>query len=567
MFHLRRFLRPYLKETIIGFTAKLLEAMLELLLPFYMAKIIDYGIAEMDISYIWKMGLIMLGIVICGLLSASLCQYYASKASQGVGNNIRRELMEKISEFSYKELDEFGNATLINRVTNDVNQVILAVAFFIRLVSRAPFLCIGALIMSIYVAPQLSLIFAVLIPLFILVLAIIMKLTVPMYKKAQSKLDHVGQVLKENLNGVRVIRAFARHKNEKDKMDGATDELAKAYVRVSNLSALMNPLTTVIMNAGIIITLYLGAFYVDSGDLTKGTIVALISYITQVLLALIIAANLLVLFTKGSASASRISEILECGVTINDPEAEGLASNNQAVVEFDNVSFGYTSKEAISNISFKLTSSKTLGIVGTTGSGKTSLVNLIPRFYDTCEGKVKFNALPVDSYKQVSLREKIGIVPQKAVLFTGSIADNVRWGNPDADEEEVIEALKIAQAYDFVMDMADGINSYVFEGGQNFSGGQRQRLTIARALVKKPELLIMDDSLSALDYKTDLSLRRAIKESLKKTTVIIVSQRISSVAGADSILVLDDGIQVGYGTHGELLETCETYREIYESQK
>lgn len=570
MFKLRRFLKPYIKETVIGSGAKLFEAILELLLPIFMGKIIDIGIVNNDISYIGKMAAIMFLIISVGLASASLCQYYASYTCQSVGNDIRKELLRKISLFSYADIDRFGNSTLINRMTNDVNQVVWAVAMLIRLVSRAPFLCIGAIVMSIYIDPKMSLIFVVLIPVFVLVIAIIMRKTLPLYKNAQGKMDNLGHVLRENLTGVRVIRAFARHENESIRMKEATEDVSKAYIRVTNLSALMNPITSLIMNIGIIALLYFGGINVNIGSLTQGDIIVLINYITQVLLALIVVANLLVTFTKASASAIRISEVLECEPSIRDEERlddtleETLSAED--IVTFDNVSFRYNTEEVLSDLSFSIKKGEVFGVVGTTGSGKSTVANLIPRFYDTTEGEVLFKGKDVRKLSQGFLHEEIGIVPQKSVLFTGTISENIKWGKEDATDEEVIEALKAAQAYDFVSKMKDNIHSVIYEGGKNFSGGQRQRLAIARALVKRPTLIILDDSLSALDYETDKKLRKSLRDNLKDTTTIIISQRISSIISADKILVLDDGKCMGIGTHEELLKNCPTYREIYESQ-
>ena len=566
MFKLKRFLRPYIKETVIGAGAKLFEAILELLLPLLMGKIIDIGIKNGNITYIWKTALLMFGIISVGLASASLCQYFASYACQNVGNDIRKELLKKISQLSYEDIDHFSDSTLINRTTNDVNQIVQAVAMLIRLVSRAPFLCIGALVMSLYINPKLSLIFAVLIPVFVLILIIIMKKTVPLYKASQSRLDTLGRVLRENLTGVRVIRAFARHEKEQERMNEATDDLSKAYIRVSNLSALMNPITSLVMNTGIIVLLYIGAINVNIGTLTQGDIVVLINYITQVLLALIIVANLVVLFTKASASAARINEIFEYTPSIVDNKNEKALEYTNKIVVFDNVSFKYNSEEVLSNLSFTIEKGNIFGIVGTTGSGKSTVANLIPRFYDTTEGRVIFGGKDVKDLSQSFLHDEVGVVPQKAVLFSGTIADNIRWGKEEATDNEVIEALQVAQAYDFASSMKDGINSVIYEGGKNLSGGQRQRLTIARALIKKPNLIILDDSLSALDYQTDKKLRNSLKENLKDSTVIIISQRISSIISADKILVLDDGRCVGIGNHEELLSICETYKEIYESQ-
>jgi ATP-binding cassette subfamily B multidrug efflux pump len=566
LFKLKRFLRPYIKETVIGAGAKLFEAILELLLPLFMGKIIDIGIKNGNITYIWKTALLMFGIISVGLASASLCQYFASYACQNVGNDIRKELLKKISQLSYEDIDHFSDSTLINRTTNDVNQIVQAVAMLIRLVSRAPFLCIGALVMSLYINPKLSLIFAVLIPVFVLILIIIMKKTVPLYKASQSRLDTLGRVLRENLTGVRVIRAFARDEKEQERMNEATDDLSKAYIRVSNLSALMNPITSLVMNTGIIVLLYIGAINVNIGTLTQGDIVVLINYITQVLLALIIVANLVVLFTKASASAARINEIFEYTPSIVDNKNEKVLEYTDKIVVFDNVSFKYNSEEVLSNLSFTIEKGNIFGIVGTTGSGKSTVANLIPRFYDATEGRVIFGGKDVKDLSQSFLHDEVGVVPQKAVLFSGTVADNIRWGKEDATDDEVIEALQVAQAYDFVSSMKDGINSVIYEGGKNLSGGQRQRLTIARALIKKPNLIILDDSLSALDYQTDKKLRNSLKENLKESTVIIISQRISSIISADKILVLDDGRCVGIGNHEELLSSCETYKEIYESQ-
>ena len=383
-------------------------------------------------------------------------------------------------------------------------------------------------------------------------------------------MDSLGHVLKENLSGVRVIRAFARHENESERIKDVTEEVSKAYIKVTNLSALMNPITSLIMNIGIIVLLYVGGINVNIGTLTQGDIVVLINYITQVLLALIVVANLLVTFTKASASSIRINEVLEYTPSIEDKEylediSEELEINNE-IVTFDNVTFKYNSEEVLSNVSFSIKKGEVFGIVGTTGSGKSTVANLIPRFYDTTEGEVLFKGKDVRSISQNLLHEQIGVVPQKSVLFTGTISENIKWGKENATNEEIIEALKAAQAYDFVSKMKEGIDSIIYEGGKNFSGGQKQRLAIARALVKKPSLIILDDSLSALDYATDKKLRESLKENLKDTTTIIISQRISSIISADKILVLDDGKCMGLGTHDELLENCPTYKEIYESQ-
>ncbi len=571
LYRLRRFLKPYMKETVIGSGAKLFEAVLELLLPIFMGKIIDIGIINKDIPYVVKMTILMFLTISVGLASASLCQYYASYTCQNVGNDIRKNLLNKISLFSYSDIDSLGNSTLINRMTNDVNMVVLAVAMLIRLVSRAPFLCIGALIMSVWIDAKMSLIFVFLIPIFILVIAIIMKMTVPLYKAAQGKMDFLGNVLRENLSGVRVIRAFANHENESRRIKESTEDVSKAYIKVTNLSALMNPLTSLIMNMGIILLLYFGGINVQIGTLTQGDIVILINYITQVLLALIVVANLLVTFTKASASASRINEVLSWTPSINDEEGikdvfDEEVLEKEEIIQFDNVSFKYNSEDVLSNLSFVVNKGEVFGIIGTTGSGKSTVANLIPRFYESTAGSVLCFGKDVKEFSQSFLHKLIGIAPQKSVLFTGTIADNIKWGKEDASDGEIIDALKNAEAYEFVSRMKDGINSVIYEGGKNLSGGQRQRLAIARALIKKPPIIILDDSLSALDYETDKKLRKSLRDNLKDTTSIIISQRISSIISADKILVLDDGICMGIGTHKELLDSCSTYREIYESQ-
>ena len=568
MFKFRSFLKPYMKETILGAGAKLIEAILELLLPIFMGKIIDIGIVNRDMKYIEKMSINMFIIISIGLAAASICQYYASYACQRAGNDIRKALFKKISTFSYADIDSFGNSTLINRMTNDVNQVVMAVAMLIRLVSRAPFLCIGAMVMSIYIDPKMSLIFLILIPIFSLVLFIIMKKTVPLYKESQGKMDNLAHVLRENLRGIRVIRAFSKVERERQRISEATEEVSKAYIKVTNLSALMNPITTLIMNIGIILLLYFGGINVNLGNLTQGDIVILINYLTQVLLALIVVANLVVTFTKASASSIRINEILDCIPSIKDNEGytPEVDERLQDIVNFENVTFKYNSEEVLSNLSFSIRKGEVFAIVGTTGSGKTTVANLIPRFYDVTEGSVRYKGINVKELSQKYLHEEIGIAPQKSVLFKGSIRENVKWGKEDATDEEVITALKNARAYDFVKDMKEGISEIIYEGGKNFSGGQKQRLAIARVLVKKPKLMILDDSLSALDYETDKKVRESLRENLKDTTLIIISQRISSIILSDRILVLDEGKCVGLGTHKDLLNSCTTYREIYESQ-
>lgn len=570
MISLLRYAKKYRLQMVIGPFFKFVEAVFELFLPLLMAKLIDNGINKGDTAYIYKMGGLMLAMSVIGLISVFICQYSASIASQGFGTELRNALMRKINTFSHKEIDQFGTATLITRATNDINQMQLALAMLIRLVIRAPFLSIGSLIMAIYVSPKLALVFAVLLPLFCLILYFIMTKTIPLYKIVQMKVDRLTQVVSENLSGVRVIRAFARNKKEKQRAEDVSDELAKSYIRVANLSALMTPATSLIMNAGILIILYVGGFQVNTGSLMQGEVLALINYIMQMLLALIIVANLVVIFTKSAASAARINEVLDTDVSVVENESPTYltAIENQTAIQFENVSFKYAaaSANALENIEFNLSKGQILGVTGPTGSGKSTLINLIPRFYDVTAGTLLINGTNVNEFDLQSLRRSIGYVPQNSSLFTGTIAENLRWGKADATEAELQMALEIAQSADFVASLKDGLNSPVFEGGKNFSGGQRQRLTIARALVSQPDILILDDSLSALDYQTDLNLRRALASRLTNTTVVIVSQRISSIQTADQILVLNDGKLANSGTHKQLLAESDIYRQIYDSQ-
>lgn len=570
MISLLRYAKKYRLQMVIGPFFKFVEAVFELFLPLLMAKLIDNGINKGDTAYIYKMGGLMLAMSVIGLISVFICQYSASIASQGFGTELRNALMRKINTFSHKEIDQFGTATLITRATNDINQMQLALAMLIRLVIRAPFLSIGSLIMAIYVSPKLALVFAVLLPLFCLILYFIMTKTIPLYKIVQMKVDRLTQVVSENLSGVRVIRAFARSKKEKQRAEDVSDELAKSYIRVANLSALMTPATSLIMNAGILIILYVGGFQVNTGSLMQGEVLALINYIMQMLLALIIVANLVVIFTKSAASAARINEVLDTDVSVVENESPTYltAIENQTAIQFENVSFKYAaaSANALENIEFNLSKGQILGVTGPTGSGKSTLINLIPRFYDVTAGTLLINGTNVNEFDLQILRRSIGYVPQNSSLFTGTIAENLRWGKADATEAELQMALEIAQSADFVASLKDGLNSPVFEGGKNFSGGQRQRLTIARALVSQPDILILDDSLSALDYQTDLNLRRALASRLTNTTVVIVSQRISSIQTADQILVLNDGKLANSGTHKQLLAESDIYRQIYDSQ-
>lgn len=569
MFRLaKRYLTAFKKEVMIGQTAKFIEAVFEVLVPLIMANIIDKGINGGEGKpYIYKMGglLVLLGIL--GLCFALICQYLASKASQGVGTVMRNDMFRHINSLSHAELDRIGTPSLITRLTNDINQVQTAVAMYIRLVVRAPFIVIGSAIMAISVDRKLSLVFLVVIPLVVLILYLVMSRSIKYYKVIQKKLDRISLVTREGLSGVRVIRAFSRQDTEQHRFDEANDEYLRISLNVGKLSALLNPLTYAVLNLAIAAIVWFGGFRVQIGGLTQGEVIAFVNYMTQISLALVVVANLVVLFTKAAASASRINEILDIEPSVKNGEYSGKGEGSTAV-KFDNVSFSYNKngENALENISFTAEKGETIGIIGGTGSGKSTLVNLIPRFYDCTEGTIEIDGVKIADYDTKSLRGRIGTVPQKAVLFSGTIAENMRWGKPDATEEEIRSALDIAQASEFVNKLENGLETHISQGGKNLSGGQKQRMTIARALVSKPEILILDDSASALDFATDAALRKAIAQSTNKMTVFIVSQRANSIRYADKIIVLDDGKQAGMGTHKELLESCDVYREICYSQ-
>ena len=571
MFKLRRFLKDYKKECIIGPLCKLFEAILELFVPLVMANIIDVGVKNGDGGYVLKMGGVMVLLGVVGLMSALVCQYLASKASQGVGTKIRRELFSHINSLSHAELDKLGTPSLITRITNDVNQVQQSVAMGIRLLTRAPFIVIGALIMSMTINLQMSVIFFIAAVLIGITLYLVMTKSIPIYSAIQKKLDRIGLISRENLSGNRVIRAFSKQKNEEERINNATEELAKTSIRVSRLSALLSPVTYAVTDIAIIAIIWFGAINVNNGTgMLSGDIIALINYMTQILLAMIVVANLVILLTKASASAQRINEVFETQPSVVEKTNDEISvskSNSTPKVEFDDVTFSYgDGDDELSDISFKIMRGQTVGIIGGTGCGKSTLISLIPRYYDVKSGEVSVDGVSVKDYPFVQLRSQIGIVPQQSILFSGTIRENLKWQNKDATDEDIISALKTAQAYEFVSKLEKGLESHVEQGGKNFSGGQRQRLCIARAIVGSPELLILDDSFSALDFATDAALRKALKQSTTDMTVIIVTQRCSTIKNADLILVLDDGRLVGKGTHDELFENCETYREICLSQ-
>lgn len=570
MIKLRRFLKDYKKECIIGPLCKLFEAILELIVPLVMADIIDNGVTNGDKGYVLRMGLVMVALAATGLLSALVCQYFASKASQGFGTKVRRALFSHINSLSHAELDKLGTPSLITRITNDVNQSQQMVAMTIRLLTRAPFIVIGSIIMAMTISVRMSIIFIIAAVIIGLILYFVMTKSIPIFSLMQKKLDKIGLVSRENLSGNRVIRAFSKQKSEKERIDNSTEDLAATSIRISRLSALLNPATYVVTDVAIIAIIWFGGINVDAGNMQTGDIIALVSYMTQILLAMIVVANLVLLMTKGSASAARINEVLETEPSVKETTKEIISVNtdeNTPKIAFDNVSFSYGGgDDELSKISFEIKRGSTVGIIGGTGSGKSTLINLIPRFYDVTQGSVEVDGRNVKDYSFKQLRKQIGIVPQQSILFKGTIRDNMKWENPDLSDEDIITALKNAQAYEFVSKLPMGLDSHVEQGGKNFSGGQRQRLCIARAIAAQPKVLILDDSFSALDFATDAALRKALRENTKDMTVIIVTQRCSTIKNADLILVLDDGRLVGKGPHDELFESCETYREICLSQ-
>ncbi|MFL0166832.1 ABC transporter ATP-binding protein [Candidatus Clostridium helianthi] len=571
MNYLLKFVKPYKRQVTLGPIFKLLEAVFEISIPTIMIFITDKGIGTKNINYIFEIGLIMLSMAILGVLSSFTCQYFASIASQGFGTALRNEMFKKIGTFSYNEIDDFGTPSLINRVTNDVNQLQLGLAMLIRLAIRVPFLCIGGIIMAMYLDVKLSLIMYLSIPFFAFAIYLIMNKSLPLYKVVQRKLDKLSLILRENLSGVRVIRAFSRVEGEKIRFKESNEELASTAIKVGKISALMNPVTSVIMNFALMAVIWFGGIRVNVGGMTTGQVIAYINYINMVLSALIVLASLIVTFTKAAASAARVNEVLRAEPSIKysgNSEFSKNINKDIPIIKFDNVSFSYkgSKEDAISNISFEIKRGQMVGIIGGTGSGKTTLVNLIPRLYDTSKGNVLLNGINVKDYYKKEIDNNIGLVPQKAVLFSGTVSENIRWGAQNASMSEVKKAAEIGMAADFIEKMPEKYDTYISQGGVNFSGGQKQRLTIARALIKKPEILIMDDSLSALDYATDAALRKALKENSSDTTVIMVTQRISTVKDADLIIVLDDGKLAGVGNHEQLLKESEVYREICSSQ-
>ncbi len=560
------YLKNYKLESVLGPLFKLLEASFELLVPLVVAAIIDVGIANGNRSYVIRMTLVLIGLGLVGLACSATAQFFAAKASVGMATGLRRNLFAQIQTFTYSDLDEIGTSTLITRMTSDINQVQSGINLLLRLFLRSPFIVFGAMIMAFTINVKAAMRFVVTIPVLSIVVFGIMLISIPMYRKVQEKLDQVLRITRENLTGVRVIRAFCKEASETDEFDSRNNQLNKMQKTVGLISALMNPLTYVLINLAILWLINTGANLTNDGILTQGQVIALYNYMSQILIELIKLANLIITVTKAAACAGRISKILEFQSSVNYlPYAK---DNSGCRIEFKNVSASYrgASDHAIESISFQASPGEVIGIIGGTGAGKSTLINLIPRFYDCSDGEVLVDGVNVQAWKEAALRSKIGIVPQRAQLFKGTIRENLLWGNPEADEDSLWEALRIAQAVDIVRSKQGGLDAPVEQSGRNLSGGQRQRLTIARALVRKPEILILDDSASALDYATDAALRKALREMPDAPTVLIVSQRTSSLMHADRIIVLDDGKEVGTGSHNELLQNCPVYQEIYYSQ-
>ena len=571
LFKLRRFLKPYKLQVILGPLFKLVEAVFELIIPLIMAKVIDTGVKNNNIQYVFKMGAFMILLGIVGLCSTIVCQSFAAKASQGFGTNLRNSLFEHINTFSHKELDKFESGALITRMTNDVNQLQLAVAMFIRLAIRAPFLIIGSIIMAVSISMKMSVIFFITSVVISLSLYFIITGSVPFLKKIQSKLDRLALITREDLDGTRVIRAFSKQKWSIKRFKEINNEISFNACEVAKISSLLNPITYVIINLGIVAIIWYGGVRANTGDITQGEIIAFVYYMTQILLALIVVSNLVIIFTKAFASAGRINEIFDTKTSIKEKCGlqEATVKNDKLFkIEFKDVSFSYdkNSEPSIKNVNVSIKSGERIGIIGGTGSGKSTFINLIPRFYDVSSGAVYVDGVNIKNYNTFNLRKKIAIVHQRSVLFSGTVRENLKLGKKDATDNELYEALKVAQALDFVNEKPKGLNEIIEQDGKNFSGGQRQRLTIARALVKKPEILILDDSSSALDYNTEANFRKSLIENTKGITVITVSQRATSIKHCDKIIVFDEGKILDIGKHEELIKSCSVYREICKSQ-
>lgn len=568
---LLKYITEYRKECILGPLFKLLEACFDLTVPLVMSWLIDRGISQNDAPYIWKMGGLLLILAAIGLTCSITAQYFAAKAAVGFATKLRHAVFKHIESLSFTEMDEAGTSMMITRMTSDINQVQSGTNLALRLFLRSPFIVFGAAVMAFTIDVKAALVFAVVIPLLALVVFGIMLITMPMYQKVQGHLDRLLGVTRQNLSGVRVIRAFNKEQAERESFGRENDLLTRMQLFVGRISALMNPVTYIMINGALVALIWTGAVRIDMGTLKQGQIVALINYMSQILVELVKMANTIIMSTKCVACGNRIQALLEVESSLEDG-SQSFEENGQEVtparVEFDHVSLTYKGAggASLEDITFTAEPGKTIGIIGGTGSGKSSLVHMIPRFYDATEGSVRINGQDVKSYRMDDLRQHIGIVMQKAVLFHGTIRENIRWGAPEATDEQINEALELAQAAEVVAGKPEGLDYEIEQGGRNLSGGQRQRFTIARALVRKPSVLILDDSASALDFATDAKLRKALAGLKSTSTIFIVSQRTSSIQQADKILVLDDGKLVGMGTHEELLENCSVYKEIYDSQ-
>lgn len=564
-----RYLKNYKLNLTLGPLAKLTEAIFELIVPLVMSDIIDNGIdGDGGIEYVLTHGAIMVALGVLGLACALTCQYLAAKCSQGYGTELRNDLFRHINTLSFKELDRFGTPSIVNRLSSDVNQLQYMVAMLIRLVIRAPFLVIGAAVMAMMINLKLSLIFIAAAPLIAVVLYFIMSRSIPLYKNVQQKLDKVAQIMRENLSGVRVVRAFSEQEYEKDRFDKSADELTRGAIVVGRISALLNPATFVIINAAIIAILWFGGGLVNTGEMTQGEVFAFVNYMTQISLALVVVAQLVVTVTKAIASGTRVVELLDASPSITDDgNTEVDTSVDAPAVKFDHVSFGYNEgKYTLTDLTLTVPRGASVGVIGGTGSGKSTLVNLLARFYDVSEGSVELFGTDVKKYPLKQLRRTVAYVPQNTMLFSGTIRSNLLMGGRDADDETLWKCLETAQAASFVREKEKGLDSVVMQGGKNFSGGQRQRLAVARALAAHSDILVLDDSSSALDFATDLNMRTAINATRGDTTLFLVSQRATSLKDCDVIVVLDGGLVAGIGKHDDLLKTCDVYREIYLSQ-
>ena len=565
-----RFFKNYKKDMLASPIFKVFETISEIAIPLLVAQMIDTGVANHDAKFVITYGCIVIALYIVGITASILSQKFAAKAATGIAYDIRKSMYEHINTFSHKELDKFGTASLNNRMSHDIARVQNAIGSFLRIILRSPLILIGSIICAMVIDIKLSLIFIAITPIIVAIVLFTLKITDPLYNKAQRSLDKVSDIARENLQGVRVVRAFNKQADEERRFVAASKNLRKTGIKVTNISSILTPLTTAIINFAIIAIMWFGGLQVNVGSLSQGEIVAFVNYMTQISSALITVSNMIVSLIKAQTCAKRINEVFDTKPSVVETNTQPIEIKKDALtpkIEFQNVSFAYNdgAKYAIKNLNLKIMPGQTIGIIGGTGSGKSSIVNLIPRFYDASQGSVFVDGVNVNNYSFHQLRSKIGLVPQKAVLFKGSLKDNLRWRKQDATMEEIVKAVKISQSEEFVNEL-DGKYEYkVQSGGKNFSGGQRQRLTIARALVGDPEIVIMDDSASALDFATDAALRKAIKNNIK-STVILVSQRAGTVRNADQIVVLDGGNVVGIGKHAELLKTCPVYKEIYESQ-